>query len=86
MAHAYVMAGRRTEAEQIAAANDHPIRLAIVYAALGDDDRALLELDRAADILPQRVGLIMMYPELESLRDDARFAAIRRKLGLPLRP
>jgi hypothetical protein len=24
-----------------------------------------------------------MYPEMASLRGDARFAAIRRKLGLP---
>jgi tetratricopeptide (TPR) repeat protein len=83
MAYAYVLAGRRAEAEKIAAATDHPLRLAIIYAALGDDDRALLALDRAADILPQRVGLIMMYPEMASLRGDARFAAIRRKLGLP---
>jgi TolB-like protein/tRNA A-37 threonylcarbamoyl transferase component Bud32 len=83
MAHAYVMAGRRAEVEKIAAANDHPFRLAIIYAALGDDDRALLALDRAADMLPQRVGLLMMYPEMASLRGDPRFAAIRRKLGLP---
>ena len=83
MAHAYVMAGRRAEVEKIAAAADHPLHLAIIYAALGDNDRALLALDRAADILPQRVGLIMMYPEMASLRGDARFAAIRRKLGLP---
>jgi TolB-like protein/tRNA A-37 threonylcarbamoyl transferase component Bud32/thioredoxin-like negative regulator of GroEL len=83
MAHAYVMAGRRAEVEKIAAAADHPLHLAIIYAALGDGDRALLALDRAADILPQRVGLLMMYPEMASLRGDARFAAIRRKLGLP---
>ena len=83
MAHAYVMAGQRAEVEKIGAATDHPFRLAIIYAALGDDDRALLALDRAADILPQRVGLLMMYPEMASLRGDARFAAIRRKLGLP---
>ena len=83
MAHAYVMAGRRAEVEKIAAATAHPLHLAIIYAALGDNDRALLALDRAADILPQRVGLMMMYPEMASLRGDARFAAIRRKLGLP---
>jgi TolB-like protein/tRNA A-37 threonylcarbamoyl transferase component Bud32 len=83
MAHAYVMAGRRAEVEKIAAATDHPLHLAIIYAALGDNDRALLALDRAADILPQRVGLMMMYPEMASLRGDVRFAAIRRKLGLP---
>ena len=36
MAHAYVMAGRRAEVEKIAAAADHPLHLAIIYAALGD--------------------------------------------------
>ena len=59
------------------------LTLAIIYAALGEDDRALLVLDRAADLLPQRVWAPMMYPEMASLRGDARFAAIRRKLGLP---
>jgi hypothetical protein len=40
-------------------------------------------LDRAADLVPHRVTLLTMYPELESLRDDPRFTAVRRKLGLP---
>ena len=83
MAYAYVMAGRRAEVERMAAAHDHPYRLAIIYAALGEKDRALLALDRAADILPQRVGLLLMDPEMASLRGDARFEAVRRKLGLP---
>jgi serine/threonine-protein kinase len=83
MATAYVMAGRRAEVETMAAAHDHPYRLAIIYAALGDKHRALEALDRAADIVPQRVALLLMYPEMAPLRDDARFAAVRRKLGLP---
>jgi len=83
VAYAYVMAGRRAEVERMAAAQDHPYRLAIIYAALGDKDRALVALDRAADILPQRVGLLLMYPEMAPLRGDPRFAAVRRKLGLP---
>jgi TolB-like protein/tRNA A-37 threonylcarbamoyl transferase component Bud32/Flp pilus assembly protein TadD len=83
MAYAYVMAGRRAEVERMAAANDHPFRLAIIHAALGDKDRAFEALDRAADILPQRVGLLLMHPEMAPLRGDPRFAAVRRKLGLP---
>jgi TolB-like protein/tRNA A-37 threonylcarbamoyl transferase component Bud32 len=83
MAYAYVMAGRRAEVERFAATHDHPYRLAMIYAALGDSDRALLALDRAADILPQRVALLLMYPEMAPLRGDPRFAAVRRKLGLP---
>ena len=76
-----VMAGRRTEVETMAAAHDHPYRLAIICAALGDKNRALQELDRAADIVPQRVALLLTYPEMAPLRGDAAFAAVRRKLG-----
>jgi TolB-like protein/tRNA A-37 threonylcarbamoyl transferase component Bud32 len=83
MAYAYVIAGRRAEVERMAAAHTHPLRLAVIYAALGDKDRALQALDRAADIVPHRVALVVRDPEMAPLRDDPRFAAVRRKLGLP---
>lgn len=83
MAYPYVMAGRRTEVEGFVSSHDHPLRLAFIYTALGDKDRAFEALDRAADILPHRVGLVLMHPEMAPLRDDPRFAAVRRKLGLP---
>jgi TolB-like protein/tRNA A-37 threonylcarbamoyl transferase component Bud32 len=83
MAYAYVMAGRRSEVERFASSQDDPLRLAFIYAALGDKDRAFEALDRTADLLPHRVGLILMYPEMAPLRSDARFAAVRRKLRLP---
>jgi serine/threonine-protein kinase len=83
MAYAYVMAGRRADVERMAAAHDHPYRLAIIYAALGDKDRALQALDRAADIVPHRVAHLVRYPEMAPLRGDPRFAAVLRKLGLP---
>ena len=83
MAYAYVMAGRRADVERMAAAHNHPYRLAIIYAALGDKDRALQALDRAADIVPHRVAHLVRYPEMAPLRDDPRFAAVLRKLGLP---
>ena len=57
MAHAYVLAGRRAEVERLAAAHDHPFRLAVIYAALGDNDRAFEALDRAAVTVPHRVGI-----------------------------
>jgi eukaryotic-like serine/threonine-protein kinase len=83
MAFAYVMANRRELVERMAAAHDHPYRLAMIYAALGDKDRAFEALSRAADIVPERVAILTMYPELASLRGDLRFTSIRRRLGLP---
>jgi TolB-like protein/Tfp pilus assembly protein PilF len=83
MAYAYVMAGRRSEVERFASSQDHPLPLTFIYAALGDKNRAFEALDRAADILPHRVGLILMHPEMAPLRGDPRFAAVRQKLGLP---
>ena len=83
MARAYVLAGRRAEVERLAATHDHPFRLAVIYAALGDNDRAFEALDRAAVRVPQRVGLLLRNPEMAALRGDPRFAAVRRKLRLP---
>ncbi len=62
MAHAYVLAGRRAEVERLAATHDHPFRLAVIYAALGDKDRAFEALDQAAVRVPQRVGLLLTGP------------------------
>ena len=83
MRTSWLAGGRRSKVRRRTC---HPLRLAIIYAALGDNDRALLALDRAADILPQRVGLMLMYPEMASLavtRASRLFAgssACRREL------
>jgi tetratricopeptide (TPR) repeat protein len=84
LTHAYVLSGRRAEALRIAAThrNEHPYRQAIVYAALGDRDRTLEALDRAADILPNRTAVLLVYPEMHFLRGDPGLAAIRQKLNI----
>ncbi len=85
LSHAYVMVGRRDEAIRIAEApeNEHPYRQALIYAALGDKDRTFEALDRAADIMPSRTALLLVYPEMRLLRGDARLVALRQKLNLP---
>jgi hypothetical protein len=84
MAHAYVLVGRRAEVERMAATHDHPFRLAVIYAALGDNDRAFEALDRAAISVPHRVAVdLLREPEMATLRGDPRFDAVRKKLGLP---
>jgi TolB-like protein/Tfp pilus assembly protein PilF len=80
----YVMAGRRDEAERLAVKHqNYPHRLAIIYAALGDNDRAFEALDRLALLEPHRVLDDLSYPELAGLRSDPRFAALRRRFNLP---
>ena len=54
-----------------------------IYAALGEKDRALDALDQAADIVPQRVAPLTMYPEMALLRDDPRFAGVRESSACP---
>ena len=84
LALAYVMAGRHAEAEKLALEwEGHPFRLAVIAAALGDTERALEALERAAVIEPHRMGRLFIEPELRSLRGDPRFVALRKKFGLP---
>jgi serine/threonine-protein kinase len=83
-AYAYIKAGRRPDAEKLAIENaQYPYRAAIIYAALGDRDRAFEALDRTADREPQRVPLLLTWPEMAPLRDDPRFTVIRKRFGLP---
>jgi serine/threonine protein kinase/cytochrome c-type biogenesis protein CcmH/NrfG len=83
-AYAYMRAGRRADAERLGAENhEYPYRATIIFAALGDRDRAFEALDRTAVREPQRVPLLLTWPEMSALRDDPRFAAIRKRFGLP---
>jgi len=83
-AYAYVKAGRRADAERLATDNaQFPYRAAIIYAALGDRDRAFEALDRTAEREPQRVPLLLTWPEMAPLRNDSRFAVIKKRFGLP---
>ena len=80
VAPAYVMAGRREEAEKLVAASEgFPYSLAIIYAALGDKNRAFAALDRVAATEPHRMGRLLAAPEMASLRGDPRLLALRRE-------
>jgi len=82
-AYAYIKAGRRPDAEKLAIENaQYPYRAAIIYAALGDRDRAFEALDRTAEREPQRVPLLLTWPEIAPLRDDPRFTAMKKRFRL----
>jgi len=80
--YVYAITGRRAEAELLAARNAHfPNRQAVIYAGLGDKDRAFEALERLAVQNPRRAGAYLSYPELSALRGDPRVQTLRRKLG-----
>ena len=78
----YAVTGRRVEAEALAARNAHlPHRPAMIYAALGDKDRAFEALEALARINPHRAAYYLSLRELATLHDDPRAIAFRQKLG-----
>jgi len=80
--YVYAITGRRAEAELLAARNAHlPNRQALIYAGLGDKDRAFEALERLALQNPRRAGAYLNYPELTALRGDPRVQTLRSKLG-----
>jgi TolB-like protein/Tfp pilus assembly protein PilF len=81
---AYARAGRREEAEKLAA--DRSLSLfgqAQIFACLGDKDRAFEALYRAAAAGPVRMGRLLRFQGYSQLRDDPRMKALRKKVGLP---
>jgi TolB-like protein/Flp pilus assembly protein TadD len=84
LGYAYARAGRREEAEKVAAdVSPNPFNQALVFAGLGDKDRTLEALDRMTVLGPFRVGRALTFPEFSLLRGDLRVKALRKKVGLP---
>ena len=85
LGYAYARAGRREEAEKVAAATSslNPFNQALIFAGLGDKDRTLEALDRATLAGPFRIGRALLLPEYALLRGDPRVKALRKKVGLP---
>jgi len=84
LGYAYGRAGRREEAEKLAAAEKGRfLQRVLVYAGLGDKERTLEALDRMTVLGPVRFGRTLTFPELAFLRGDPRLKALRKKVSLP---
>jgi TolB-like protein/Flp pilus assembly protein TadD len=83
LGYAYGRAGRRDEAEKIAAETSEPYSQALIFAGIGDKERTLQALERMAALGPVRLGRDLTYPEFDLLRGDPRLKVLRKKLGLP---
>jgi serine/threonine-protein kinase len=85
LGYAYGRAGRRDEAERLAAtvASEEGFSQALIFAGLGDKDRTLKALERMAPLGPVRIGRALNSPEFSLLRGDPRVKVLRKKVGLP---
>ena len=87
-ARVYALSGNRKEAERlvnesIAAEQTRyvaPYPLATVYAALGDNDRAMAYLERAFNERSYYVVWLNVDPVFDRLRNDARFQDLLRRV------
>ena len=80
----YARQGDRARAEAMAAQHpDRPGRLMLVYAGLGDTERAFAAFETFLEMNWWLATHQVQRPELALLWSDPRVTAIRRKLGLP---
>ena len=81
---AYARAGRREDAERMAALAPRLSSKAQIYAALRDKDRTFEVLDQMAPMGPTRLGRdFLSSSKFAFLRGDPRLAGLRKKVGLP---
>jgi eukaryotic-like serine/threonine-protein kinase len=57
--------------------------IAIVYAALGDKDQAVAQLEQAYQDRSQWMAFLKVDPEMDSLRSEPRFQDLMRRLHFP---
>jgi TolB-like protein/Flp pilus assembly protein TadD len=89
--YAQAKAGRPAETERILAKFAEmekkqyvvPYRVATLYAALGNKDRAFAEMERSYEARDWDFNRLKVDPFIESLRDDQRFEPLLKKLNLP---
>jgi tetratricopeptide (TPR) repeat protein len=89
LAYVYAVLGRKEEAINIAKdleahRDQNPsaeANIALIYVGLGDQDQAMSWLNKAyeARFNPS----ILLRPAFDSLRSDARFKELLRRIGLP---
>jgi len=90
LGHAYALAGKRGEALQVIddlqRLTGHrrvsSFHLALIYAGLGEKDRAVELLNKAVDERAERMVWLRVDPRFDKLRADARFNDLLMRIGL----
>ena len=84
LGYLFAVTGRRDEALALAAAHpESPSRQMLIYAGLGDKERAMAALEKAVALNWWRAAAWMHRPEMALLRGDPRLEALKNRLGLP---
>lgn len=90
LGYCYAKSGRREEALQEIAnlskrSESHyvsPVSFAAIYAGLNDTEQALRQLEQALEVRDTSLAVSLLNPQFDSLQREARFQALRQKLGL----
>jgi tetratricopeptide (TPR) repeat protein len=91
LGHAYAVSGNAADArqilEQLTALSSRryvpSTSVALIYAGLGDYDRAFEWLDKAVAERAEWLIYLKVDPRLDPLRRDSRFRQLERRVGLP---
>jgi hypothetical protein len=80
------MAGKRSEALKLLheiETKTSPWEVAGIYARLGDKDKAFEWLEKAYLQRDFQLGRLKVWPVVDNLRSDPRYADLLRRIGLP---
>jgi serine/threonine protein kinase/tetratricopeptide (TPR) repeat protein len=91
LGHVYAAMGRTAEvrkllqrlAEEAQRSYVSPYHAAVLYAGLGESDKAFEQLDQAARERSTLLVYLRKDPRLKTLRRDRRFQALLARIGLP---
>ena len=85
----YALSGKRNEAivilDKLKTTEKYvsPTELAILYAALGDKEKAFASLEKAFTERDFQLASLKVEPGYDPLRDDPRFQDLMRRIGFP---
>jgi hypothetical protein len=86
---AYAKAGERERAQlflkrlEMKKEYISPGELAVLYVALGEQERAFASLERAYAVHDSQLQFLGVDPSFDPLRSDPRFQDLMRRVGLP---
>ncbi len=59
-----------------------PVEFALLYIGMGEREKALASLERAYEERDSQIQYLLVEPNFDSIRSDARFVALLKKVGL----